>query len=145
MVHPIHLGQWQPHSWYAELDPHQDTPVEVLHVILLGFVKYYWRDAMARLKDHEKIIVADRLSSFNTSGLGIPPLPGPTLVNLSGSLVGRDFRGIAQAAPFVLYGLKSLGKDILDAWVSLSLLVSLVWQPEIANIDSYLVSCHVFG
>ncbi|VDB83188.1 unnamed protein product [Peniophora sp. CBMAI 1063] len=120
-----------------ELDPHQDTPVEILHVILLGFVKYYWRDAMARLKDSEKAIVADRLSSFDTRGLGLPPLPGPTVVNLSGSLVGRDFRGLVQAAPFVLYGFESLGKDILDAWISLSLLVSLVWQPEIKNIDTY--------
>lgn len=95
---------------------------------------------MERLKDSEKVVVADRLSSFDTRGLGLPPLPGPTVVNLSGSLVGRDFRGLVQAAPFVLYGFDSLGKDILDAWVSLGLLVSLVWQPEIENINAYTVS-----
>ncbi|KAI5983992.1 hypothetical protein F5J12DRAFT_899413 [Pisolithus orientalis] len=34
------------------LDPHQDTPVEVLHVILLGFMKYFWDDAISRMNDN---------------------------------------------------------------------------------------------
>ncbi|KAJ3926330.1 MAG: hypothetical protein NXY57DRAFT_979096 [Lentinula lateritia] len=105
------------------LDPHQDTPVEILHVILLGVVKYYWRDAVARTKkDHDLLI--GWLSSFNTWGLGISPLLGKTLVNYAGSLTGRDFRAIAQAAPFVLHGL--LTDDQLKVWKALSALVTLV-------------------
>lgn len=102
-------------------------------------MKYIWRDAMERLRDSEKAIVAERLSSFDVRGLGLSPLPGQTMVNLSGSLVGRDFRSLVQAAPFVLYGFDSLGEDILEAWISLSLLVPLVWQPEIKNSNECLV------
>ncbi|KAF7329540.1 hypothetical protein MKEN_00216800 [Mycena kentingensis (nom. inval.)] len=118
-----------------DLDPHRDTPVEILHVVLLGFVKYFWRDAVARLKDSEKKILETRLSSFDVSGLGISPLPGHTLVRYAGSLVGRDFRAIVQVAPFVLQGL--LSEERIAAWVALSRVVALVWQPAIEDIDSY--------
>ncbi|KAJ7686459.1 hypothetical protein B0H14DRAFT_2176181, partial [Mycena olivaceomarginata] len=80
-----------------DFDPHQDTPVEILHVIQLGFVNYFWRDAVAQIKKADKEILISRLSSFNVSGLGISPLSGRTLVNYSGSLTGRDFRTIVQA------------------------------------------------
>ncbi|KAJ7478788.1 hypothetical protein B0H11DRAFT_2423771 [Mycena galericulata] len=70
-----------------DLDPHQDTPVEILHVILLGFVKYFWRDAVARVKKSDKEILISHLSSFNVSGLGISPLSGHTLVNYSVQLL----------------------------------------------------------
>jgi len=129
------------------LDPHQDTPVEVLHVVLLGFIKYFWRDLIQnRLKGNEdqKALLAQRLSSLDVSGLGISPLAGETLVNYAGSLTGRDFRHISQAAPFVIYDLVS--EDIYDAWVSLSKLVPLIWQPVIMDIDQYIVrlSFHLF-
>lgn len=78
---------------------------------------------MARTKkDHDLLI--GWLSSFNTWGLGISPLLGKTLVNYAGSLTGRDFRAIAQAAPFVLHGL--LTDDQLKVWKALSALVTLV-------------------
>ncbi|KAK0435422.1 hypothetical protein EV421DRAFT_1987087 [Armillaria borealis] len=83
------------------LDPHQDTLVEILHVVLLGFLKYIWRD----------------------------------VIQYCGSLTGRDFRSIAQVAPFVLHGL--VGKECYEAWLSLSKLVPLIWLPEIEDIETY--------
>ncbi|KAJ7633334.1 hypothetical protein DFH06DRAFT_1004418 [Mycena polygramma] len=121
------------------LDPHQDTPVEILHVILLGFVKYMWRDVVQnqlKNKADKKKLLETRLNSFDVSGLGISPLAGHTLVQYSGSLTGRDFRAIAQAAPFVVYDLVS--PDCLATWVALSKLIPLVWQPKIKDIDAHI-------
>ncbi|KAJ7770349.1 hypothetical protein B0H14DRAFT_2402407 [Mycena olivaceomarginata] len=121
------------------LDPHQDTPVEILHVVLLGFVKYLWRDVVQlqlNKKDEKKELLATRLSSLDVSGLGISPLAGRTLVRYSGSLTGRDFRAISQVAPFVLYDLVS--DDCFKTWQALSKIVPLIWQPEIDDIESHI-------
>lgn len=122
------------------LDPHQDTPVEILHVILLGFIKYLWRDLIQnqlKTNDVKKTLLKTRLNSFDVSGLGISPLAGHTLVQYSGSLTGRDFRVIAQVAPFVVYDLVS--SDCLATWVALSKLIPLIWQPSIKDIDAHAV------
>ncbi|KAF8803001.1 hypothetical protein BYT27DRAFT_7110917 [Phlegmacium glaucopus] len=126
---------WRLHG----IDPHQDTPVEVLHVILLGFIKYFWRDLIRNElgdNDDKKQLLIQRLSSLDVSGLNISPLNGKTLVQYAGSLTGRDFRHIAQAAPFVIYDLVS--PECYDAWISLSKLVPLIWQPEIEDIDKHI-------
>lgn len=120
------------------LDPHASTPVEILHVFLLGFLKYFWRDVITRLDDRNKERLIARLSSVNTRGLGIPPIGGRTLVQYCGSLTGRDFRVISQAAPFVLYGL-DLPADCIAAWIALTSLVPLAWQPEIEDLEPHLV------
>lgn len=109
--------------------------------MLLGFVKYLWRDLVQNqigTNDLKKELLITRLSSLNVSGLGISPLAGHTLVQYSGSLTGRDFRAIAQVAPFVAYDLVS--KDCLATWVALSKLIPLIWQPEIEDINAHCVS-----
>ncbi|KAI6026560.1 hypothetical protein BKA83DRAFT_121163 [Pisolithus microcarpus] len=119
------------------LDPHQDTPVKILHVILLGFVKYFWRDAMSRLNEVQKAELQVRLASFDVTGLGIPVLAGHTLVQYAGSLTGRDFRAISQAAPFMLYDL--VPRPCYEAFLALSALVPLVWKPCIENLEEHLM------
>ncbi|KAL0575042.1 hypothetical protein V5O48_006915 [Marasmius crinis-equi] len=118
-----------------DLDPHQDTPVEILHVILLGFVKYFWRDAVHRCKKKQEVLIA-RLAGLDTSGLGIPPVTAETLVRYAGSLTGRDFRVIAQVAPFILNGL--MPPENIRVWVALSNLVALVWQPVVRDVDIHV-------
>ncbi|KAJ4465765.1 hypothetical protein C8J55DRAFT_405138, partial [Lentinula edodes] len=122
------------------LDPHSDTPVEILHVVLLGFVKYLWRDVIDnQLKKNaeKKKELATRISSVDISGLGIESkLAGDTLVNHYGSLTGSDFRKICQVAPFVLKGF--VNNECYQTWLSLSKLVPLIWQPEIKSLDAYI-------
>ncbi|KAJ3884626.1 hypothetical protein GG344DRAFT_60313, partial [Lentinula edodes] len=125
---------------HVGLDPHSDTPVEILHVVLLGFVKYLWRDVIDnQLKKNveKKKELATRLSSLDITGLGIDSkLAGDTLVNHYGSLTGSDFRKICQVAPFVLKGL--VNNECYQTWLSLSKLIPLIWQPEIKSLDSYI-------
>ncbi|KAH9910206.1 hypothetical protein B0H21DRAFT_714536 [Amylocystis lapponica] len=117
-----------------DFDPNQDSPFEVLHVILLGVVKYFWRDAVSRQSDEDKEILKTRLSSANVAGLGISPLRGHTLVQYAGSLVGRDFRTVLQVAPSVLHGM--IPEEAYEAWVALCRLAPLVFQPAIENCRS---------
>ncbi|KAI9442451.1 hypothetical protein H4582DRAFT_1809218 [Lactarius indigo] len=129
------------------LDPHADTPVEILHTVLLGFVKYLWRDVVHNqlgTNVQKKGTLRTRLDSLDISGLQLPGakhLAGNTLVQYAGSLTGRDFRIIAQVALFVLY---DLVPDVcFDAWVSLSNLIPIVWQAEIPNIDEYIARLEI--
>ncbi|KAI5996522.1 hypothetical protein F5J12DRAFT_907093 [Pisolithus orientalis] len=126
------------------LNPHADTPVEVLHTVLLGFVKYFWRDVVNIRVGKNKIkheLLEAHLSSFDTTGLGIPPLSGHTLVQYAGSLVGHDFHAIAQAAPFVLHGL--VPQECYEAWVALSKMIPLIWKPEIEDVDAHLTQLEI--
>ncbi|KAI5992865.1 hypothetical protein EDC04DRAFT_2586714, partial [Pisolithus marmoratus] len=123
------------------LDPHQDTPVEILHVILLGFLQYFWCDAISRLNDAQKVELQVQLASFDVTGLSIPPLAGQTLVQYAGSLTRQDFHAILQAAPFVLYNL--VPWECYEAFLALSALVPLIWQPCIDNIDEHLAILQV--
>ncbi|KAJ3715764.1 hypothetical protein C8R42DRAFT_704476 [Lentinula raphanica] len=124
------------------LDPHTDTPVEILHVVLLGFIKYLWRDVIEnqiKKNPKKKAELAARLSCINVDGLGLDSnLPGKTLVDYYGSLTGSNFRKISQVAPFVLKDFVS--KDCFETWVALSKLVPLIWQPKITDLDSYIVT-----
>lgn len=96
------------------------------------------RSSPKSINDEQKHLLTVRLNSLNVNGFEISQLAGEPLVNYAGSLTGRDFRVIAQVTPFVIYDMAP--SDVFDAWVSLSTLVPLVWQPVIEDINVYSMS-----
>ncbi|KAG9077049.1 hypothetical protein FS749_011115 [Ceratobasidium sp. UAMH 11750] len=121
-----------------DLDANQDTPVEILHVILLGIAKYFWRDAVARQNQHGCEVLKARINSLDLTGLGLSKPHGTTLVQYAKSLNGGDFRTVIQIAPLVLYDLVT--PPAYNAWLALSHLAPLAFQPEIEDVKEYLVS-----
>lgn len=97
---------------------------------------------MSRLKIHDKSVVRDRLCSLPVDGLGISPLAGHILTKYAGSLTGRDFRIIAQLAPFVLYDM--IEPNHMRTWLALAALVPIIWIQDIHNLDDYLVRILIF-
>ncbi len=106
-------------------------------MVLLGVVKYFWRDAVARQSAEGKAILKARLTSMTVDGLGISPIRGHTLVYYAKSLVGRDFRTILQVAPGVLQGM--LPDQAYEAWLALCRLAPLVFQSKIKDVNKYKV------
>jgi hypothetical protein len=59
----------------AGLDPSQDTPVELLHTILLGVIKYIWHHLnTSQWSDEDRHLLAIRLQSTDLTGLTVPPV-----------------------------------------------------------------------
>ncbi|KAJ7314667.1 hypothetical protein DFH08DRAFT_972709 [Mycena albidolilacea] len=57
------------------LDPSQDTPIELLHTVLLGVMKYIWHFLnTSQWSDADRLLLAIRLQSTDLTGLTIPPL-----------------------------------------------------------------------
>ncbi|KAA1076465.1 hypothetical protein PGT21_007921 [Puccinia graminis f. sp. tritici] len=120
----------------ADFNGCSDTPVEVLHVFLLGVVKYMVRDVMGRVKPQHLGLIEGRYRAFSTSSLNIPSLSPYYMAKHSSNLVGKEFKVVLQCAPFVLFGFMEEGERL--AWMALCQLAPLVFQTCINNMDRYL-------
>ncbi|KAI9619107.1 hypothetical protein KEM48_006386 [Puccinia striiformis f. sp. tritici PST-130] len=117
-------------------DGTKDTPVEVLHVILLGPVKYLWRDFMGRITPSQLPQLEARWRAFNTDGLNIPPIQPRYMIAHWKSFVGKEFRVVLQAAPFVMFPF--MDTDLKLIWSALCALGSYVFQTCIKDMDTYI-------
>ncbi|KAF7293432.1 FAD-binding-3 domain-containing protein [Mycena indigotica] len=121
----------------AGLDPCQDTPVELLHTVLLGVMKYIWHFMNTKQwSDSDRCLLAIRLQSTDTSSLTIPPIRAAYIVQYRNSLIGKHFKTLMQTLAFCSHDIctaeqRRLIKTAGD-------LGARLWIPEIDDMDAYL-------
>lgn len=121
------------------LDPHCDTPLELLHTILLGIVKYVWYASHSNWSDLQKDTFIIRLNGSNTNGLtGLTTIDGAHIMQHCNSLLGRQLKIILQLSTFHIHDL--VGSPTFTIWKAIGFLSALLWFPEITDLEVYLVS-----
>ncbi|EIN07387.1 hypothetical protein PUNSTDRAFT_71288, partial [Punctularia strigosozonata HHB-11173 SS5] len=119
------------------LDIHRDTPIELLHTVLLGLLKYIWHWSHPAWKDSQKKTFSLRLASTNTDALSIPAIRADYIMQYAGSLIGRQFKILGQTASFHVYDLSPTHAHY-DLWKASGELNALLWFPEIDHLDEYV-------
>ncbi|KAL0564415.1 hypothetical protein V5O48_017631 [Marasmius crinis-equi] len=122
-------------------DPARDTPVETLHTILLGVVKYIWHYSTKKWSVAQKVTYSQRLQATNMVGLSIAEIQAEYITKYSNSLTGRQFRQVVQTAVFHIYDL--VDDNHFVAWKAVGHLAALLWQPEIDDIDQYCLDIDI--
>lgn len=125
---------------FQGLDPTQDTPVEILHTILLGIIKYVWYDLHSKWKEAQRDLFVVRLQSTNLEGLTIPPIRAAYIMQYRNGLIGKHFKSLMQTMVFHVHGLVTPEQFTLIKAVGA--LGAMLWVPEIDKMDEYLVSLH---
>jgi hypothetical protein len=74
--------------------------------------------------------------SFNTKSLNIPSIRPDSMVQYSSSIIGKDFRIILQAAPFIFFQFMTPSR--IKIWTSLCNLASLIFQTHIDDMSVYI-------
>jgi hypothetical protein len=120
------------------LDPTQDTPLEPLHVILLGIVRYGWHMSTKDMTKEQLELFRLDLEALNTDGLSIPPLQAAYLIRYRSSLIGRQYKQLVPTVPLCIG--KYVTAPYLTLWKAIGVLCALFWYTEIKNLDDYTVS-----
>ncbi|KAK7028584.1 hypothetical protein R3P38DRAFT_2776286 [Favolaschia claudopus] len=124
------------------LDPSQDTPVELLHTILLGVIKYIWHLLNTnQWSDEDRLLLAARLQSTDLSGLTVPALRAWYMMQYRNNLIGKHFKTLMQILPFHVHAISTPEQFTLIK--AAGELGARLWVPEIHNMDEYLAELKI--
>ncbi|KAK6997431.1 hypothetical protein R3P38DRAFT_3620933 [Favolaschia claudopus] len=124
------------------LDPSQDTPVELLHTILLGVLKYIWHLLNTKQwSDTDRYLLAIRLQSTDISGLTIPAIRAGYMIQYRNNLIGKHFKTLMQILLFHVHDICTPEQFVLIK--AASALGARLWVPEIDNMEEYLKQLQV--
>ncbi|KAJ7677316.1 hypothetical protein B0H17DRAFT_1139678 [Mycena rosella] len=124
------------------LDPHQDSPCEILHSILLGDDKYIWHEMNTKWDKAKGEIFAIRLQSSSTNGLNMASVRGRYIVKYKNTLIGKHFKVVQQLGIFHLHN-DLCSSNLFDLWRASGELGALLWFPEFRNLEQYLADLQI--
>ncbi|KAJ7487204.1 ASST-domain-containing protein [Mycena galericulata] len=119
------------------LDPSRDTPVELLHTVLLGVIKYIWHFMNTKQwSDKDRYLLAIRLQSTDISGLTVPPIRASYMFQYKNNLIGKHFKTLMQTLAFHVHDVCTPEEfTLIKAAGDLG---ARLWIPAIDDMDAYL-------
>ncbi|KAJ7228353.1 hypothetical protein GGX14DRAFT_530186 [Mycena pura] len=126
----------------AGLDPVRDTPVEILHTILLGFIKYIWHHLNThQWSDTQRHLLAICLQSTDLSGMNVPPMCGAYMMQYRNNLIGKHFKTIMQTLTFHVHKVCIWEQfQLIKAAADLG---ACVWVTVINSMDAYILELEI--
>ncbi|KAJ6583705.1 hypothetical protein B0H10DRAFT_1833406, partial [Mycena sp. CBHHK59/15] len=119
----------------AGLDPNRDTPVELLHTILLGIINYIWYILHSGWSEEQRDLFVVQLQSTDIDGLTIPPIRAPYMMQYRNGLIGKHFKTLMQTMVFHVHDLVS--PEIFTLIKAVSALGAVLWVHEIDDMAQY--------